>query len=171
MVPRINEVGNRYGRLVVIEFAGIKNGLANFLCQCDCGNQKIIRGAHLRDGNTQSCNRCLPKGEASFNILYAQRKHATIVRNMRWNLSKDEFRYITSQDCYYCGSHPYQEILGDKCNGKYVYNGIDRVDNTKGYIYENCVPCCGVCNKMKLNHSVDNFKQFISKIYNHFVLG
>lgn len=56
-----NEVGNRYGKLLVISRAQRPEGRpagAYWLCQCDCGNQKIIRGADLRQGHVNSCG-CL----------------------------------------------------------------------------------------------------------------
>ena len=33
--------------------------------------------------------------------------------------------------------------------GDFTYNGIDRVDNTKGYQVNNCVASCFICNKAK----------------------
>lgn len=46
----------KFGRLEVIEFAGInKHHQATWLCKCDCGNEKIIRGNSLRRGITKSC--------------------------------------------------------------------------------------------------------------------
>ena len=50
--------GERYGRLVVIERVGTKNGNATWKCLCDCGNEKIIAGKCLRSGDTKSCG-CL----------------------------------------------------------------------------------------------------------------
>jgi hypothetical protein len=43
--------------------------------------------------------------------------------------------------------------------GIYTYNGIDRVDNSKGYTPENTVPCCKICNKIKGTGDVQTFKQ------------
>jgi hypothetical protein len=48
-------VGRRFGRLVVIGAAGRKNHRVAWLCVCDCGRQKRIRGDSLRSGNTTSC--------------------------------------------------------------------------------------------------------------------
>lgn len=45
------------GRLTVIHQVGILNGQATWLCKCECGNEKVIRGHSLRDG-TKSCG-CL----------------------------------------------------------------------------------------------------------------
>ena len=57
----INEVGNKYGKLTVLEKAPRPEGRpagAYWLCQCECGNQKVIRGADLRAGSVNSCG-CL----------------------------------------------------------------------------------------------------------------
>jgi len=56
-----NEIGNRYGKLVVVERAPKPEGRpkgAYWLCKCDCGNSKIVRGADLRSGDVNSCG-CL----------------------------------------------------------------------------------------------------------------
>ena len=46
-------IGQKYGRLTVIERAeNTSEGRARWLCQCDCGNQKIVSGKNLRNGRT-----------------------------------------------------------------------------------------------------------------------
>lgn len=51
-----NEVGNRYGKLVVIKrTSDLKKGEARWLCKCDCGNITEVSGLHLRNGTIQSC--------------------------------------------------------------------------------------------------------------------
>lgn len=52
----IDETGNRYGRLVVIEqrFDPNKPYGARWLCKCDCGNEKVVSRNALSSG-TQSC--------------------------------------------------------------------------------------------------------------------
>lgn len=55
------EIGNRYGRLVVLEQTQKRdNGSVCWLCQCDCGNKVIVSGDSLRSGDTKSCG-CLVK--------------------------------------------------------------------------------------------------------------
>lgn len=59
-----NELGNRYGRLVVIERAGCDyRGAALWRCRCDCGNEKVVAGWHLRFGIVRSCG-CLAEENA-----------------------------------------------------------------------------------------------------------
>lgn len=56
-----NEIGNVYGKLTVITRAERPEGRpagAYWVCQCECGNEKVIRGADLRRGGVNSCG-CL----------------------------------------------------------------------------------------------------------------
>jgi len=51
--------GSRFGRLTVIEDAGVRlNRQVVFLCRCDCGKMVSVRRGNLRAGNTRSCG-CL----------------------------------------------------------------------------------------------------------------
>lgn len=60
-----NEIGNRYGRLIVIKrMPNDKHRNATWLCKCDCGNTIITTGQLLRSGHTQSCG-CLHKEQLS----------------------------------------------------------------------------------------------------------
>lgn len=78
-------------------------------------------------------------------------------------LSKEDFEIITSKACYYCGGYNISEnSLIDITNLNYC--GIDRIDNSKSYIKENCVPCCNICNRMKLDMNLTNFIEHIKKI-------
>ena len=67
-----NEVGNRYGKLLVKDLAYTKNSHAYWLCDCDCGKTTIVRGSALRQGSTLSCG-CLvsQKEEEIVKILDA----------------------------------------------------------------------------------------------------
>ena len=61
-----NEIGNKYGKLTVIAYAGSKGkqGL-NWVCKCECGNQVIRNGISLRQYNknnhTSMCDECAKK--------------------------------------------------------------------------------------------------------------
>ena len=55
-------VGRRFGRLVVRNRAGTSPGGVRWLCDCDCGNQIVTTGGHLRAtcAPTRSCG-CLKR--------------------------------------------------------------------------------------------------------------
>ena len=57
---RKNLVGQRFGRLLVVEQLDDKNGWTQFRCKCDCGNEKITSGNNLIYGSKKSCG-CLHK--------------------------------------------------------------------------------------------------------------
>jgi hypothetical protein len=58
MRPDFNMVGQRFGRLTVLSHAGVLSNREHaWLCRCDCGREKVVRGGALR-GKTQSCG-CL----------------------------------------------------------------------------------------------------------------
>ena len=62
--PIKNETGKHHGRLLVLGFDGIINNFAMWLCECECGNKITVRGASLRNKNTQSCG-CLQKEQGA----------------------------------------------------------------------------------------------------------
>lgn len=51
--------GARFGKLTVRSPAGSRGGHMYWNCICDCGNEKTVRGSHLKYGNVRSCG-CLP---------------------------------------------------------------------------------------------------------------
>lgn len=59
---RVNLLGKRFGRLLVIEEEPSKVGdhIVFWKCQCDCGNIVLHNTGTLTSGNTQSCG-CLRK--------------------------------------------------------------------------------------------------------------
>lgn len=89
-------------------------------------------------------------------------------RNISWDLSDLEFKDLVLGKCYYCGDFP-KSTKTTTWNGvSEAVNGIDRIDSDIGYIKENCVSCCGTCNKMKNNFSQKEFLEKINKIYCNF---
>lgn len=190
-----NLLYRRFSRLVVIKrLENDKHGHTVWECLCDCGNIIKAMGGSLTTGHTKSC-RCLQKekqvinnknrrgkrGEAGFRMLkYSYKKNAED-RNLEFLLSDDELRNIFKQNCFYCGDQPsqiskYREGKKGKWENstgegveysKYIYNGIDRLDNLKGYDILNCVSCCGPCNFMKGSLSREEFLSKIEKIYKY----
>lgn len=72
MRKRSDLVGKRFGRLTVIEMAGVKRHHAQWLCQCDCGLTTLSYAYQLNNGSKQSCG-CLRTEEASKHIPPAKK--------------------------------------------------------------------------------------------------
>lgn len=67
-----NLTGKRYGKLKVISIKetylkGKIKKITHWLCLCDCGNEVMIQGNHLRSGSTQSCG-CLKESIIAYKI-------------------------------------------------------------------------------------------------------
>ena len=61
--------GKRFYRYVVIGFVGVdKWRSSQWLCRCDCGNEKIVRGKDLKRGVVKSCG-CF-KTEVIFQVAF-----------------------------------------------------------------------------------------------------
>lgn len=53
----------------------------------------------------------------------------------------------------------------ERMNGEFISNGIDRIDNNRGYVKENCVPCCKTCNYAKRKMDLLTFKEWARRLY------
>lgn len=106
----------------------------------------------------------LEYGLSSMRSLLCSYKRNAKRRGFTYNLTEEQFKEITQQDCYYCGIEPKQITDYNKRNGQYVYNGIDRIDNTKGYVIDNVVPCCGMCNRIKGKLSSVEFLDWLDRV-------
>jgi hypothetical protein len=145
-------------------------------CRCLCGNEKIVCGNSLARGYNKSCG-CWNKtqlAKRNWKPFQHTAIHSVFVhyiasaqeRGISWNLTKEQFKEITSKNCWYCGKEPSNNQNLKDVNGQYVYSGIDRVDNTIGYEIDNVVPCCKNCNYKKSDSSIQdiiNIKNGIEK--------
>jgi hypothetical protein len=78
-------------------------------------------------------------------------------RNIEINLSFEDFVSISSQPCVYCG-----EVCLDT-----VGCHLDRWMNSKGYMIDNVVSCCGKCNMAKNIMDGPEFLEWIDKVSKH----
>ena len=178
----IDITGRRFGRLVVISrsYPNGKDRATRWLCQCDCGKEKIILRGSLKSGSTKSCGclqiehirrvgkKKLDYGVASMRYILCNYKLRAKAGGNEYNLTEEQFKEITQKDCYYCGSPPSNMKKSSRgSNGEYVYNGIDRANNDLGYTIDNVVPCCITCNMAKSNKTLQEFKDWIKKVYNN----
>jgi hypothetical protein len=170
-MKRIDLIGKRFGRLIVNSYAG----KGKWECFCDCGNKSIVYGQDLREGKTRSC-RCLSLGRgysdklmSSKNILFSSYKNHAKNRAIPMLLSFEEFISIIKQDCHYCGQKPDQYVRSMAIKRKFLqgfpYNGIDRLDNTKGYQLNNVAPCCKRCNISKWDRNEIDFIKWVKQCY------
>lgn len=180
-------INKTFTRLKVIKFQYYKQWTSKrepvWNCSCECGLQNIlVTDSNLKQGNTKSCG-CFQKDglkklhlknikeNAPFDAVLREYVSSAKRRNLEFGLSKEQFLFLTSQNCFYCNSIP--STIKDR-NGKdeykgklFIYNGIDRIDNALGYTIENSVSCCRMCNWMKGSLDQVAFLQQVQKISSH----
>jgi len=99
----------------------------------------------------------------NINIHYSNYiRCATRDKNLKFEILQEEFNKIVKEPCYYCN------VIQER-----GFNGIDRLDSNIGYVVDNCVSCCKVCNYMKGSLPVNVFLKRIEHIltYNNKING
>lgn len=192
---KIDITGLKSEYLVVIEYAGKnKQGKRLWKCLCSlCGNYKNIMTTQLigKKHRVKSCgcyriilgqqtkmdkkkkkeekilDKINNKFNAGFNRIYRTYKRNAKIKELEFSLERDDFYNLTKSNCYYCGSGLLNISIEKGQYSDYIYNGIDRIDNSKGYVIENCVPCCKICNQAKHGLRQDDFIIWINKVFNN----
>jgi len=71
------------------------------------------------------------------NIRLSVAKYRAKKRKLEFSISLNDYTRLLKNPCYYCGQITFGFEVG--C-------GLDRINNKKGYILGNVLPCCGDCN-------------------------
>lgn len=174
------DINARFGRLIFVAEKGVIKRKRRGLFHCDCGNVTEAVISSVKIGRTRSCG-CLQL-ESLVNAHKAQRgvygasccraifnmyRCSARKRKLSFQIAYEDFKKLTKHDCVYCGSPPANIKRNKNYYGEYSYTGIDRVNNTKGYTTSNVVPCCKMCNYMKLDYSQGEFLAHVEKITKH----
>ena len=147
MGKKVNLIGQRFGRLVVIEEAPSRHGNAMWICKCDCGNTTHpIYGRDLRGGKVSSCT-CLRRELVSKKM----KKHGMTKTRLHRIWQNMKRRCDTpSVQCYseYGGRgisvcdewlHSFEAFRDWAiANGYEDHLSIDRIDVNGNYCPENC---------------------------------
>jgi hypothetical protein len=91
-----------------------------------------------RENNPEKVQDMNDKRMHSIEINFNHYKYDSTFHRRQFELSLEQFETIVKSPCEYCGT------IQDK-----GFNGIDRMDQKQGYVIENCVSCCKLCNFMK----------------------
>ena len=126
-------------------------GLSQLVRCKDCGSSFVKNSQH------DICSDCAKDHNYhNHSVLgkFRSYKHGATRRGYVWSITPEQFHSFWNAPRHYCGD----EIQGV---------GIDRVDNTKGYVVDNCVPCCETCNEMKLDNGLEQWLSHMKKILRH----
>jgi len=141
--PICDITGKKYNMLTVLKFDSIKNEQTMWLCKCDCGNEKVLRGSRLKEGVTKSCG-CYRKSRITKHGLSTSNEY-TIWHDIRRRCKKEKnihYADYGGRGITVCerwdnedGFMNFCDDMGERPSKKH---SIDRIDNEKGYSKENC---------------------------------
>ena len=158
------EVGSKWGKLTITSAPYYWQRSYFVKVDCDCGaRDEHVCVSKLLKGQTKSCG-CTSKlapGEGAMSCVISGYIRNATKRNQDYLLPRDVARKIFKSDCIYCGAKPSNVQKKRKSNGDFVYNGIDRIDNSIGYVIGNVVPCCKRCNVAKNDMPMQSFSPLL----------
>jgi len=133
----------------------LKRGL---MCHCGC----------VRPRRRYSSRTLQQRALAS---VAAQFKTQARKRGKDWSMTIEEVAAVIFRDCAYCGGSlsciKKIKVMQAAGRAKIVhvpYNSMDRVDNNRGYVAGNVVPCCCTCQVSKNDMSFDEWIDWLMRL-------
>jgi hypothetical protein len=110
----------------------IESNLEEFL------KRNAEQAKHWREANPEKVKLINQERNDNIDYHFINYKRSAETKQLEFEINKEDFMNMVVLPCYYCG------IIQSK-----GFNGIDRLNSGKGYISDNVVPCCEMCNMMK----------------------
>jgi hypothetical protein len=130
------------------------NYLASYCKPCVAQRMKRWKA---REPELHRANRARYREKAKPRTAWYTYQMGARKRGLTFDLPRRQFDDLITDNCCYCGSSP--EPI----------NGIDRVDNKRGYESDNVVTCCSKCNEWKRADGLYAFLERARAIANHWV--
>jgi hypothetical protein len=170
------KIGTKIGKLTIVDYDSNK---CYYYFKCDCnecfvGTTQTIKAKQslLQKYKTAGCKLCMNvvrrqhlSDAELFLPIYKQYKRGSTKRfkDRVFKLTLEECISMFKSKCFYCLVDPSNSIkVGQRIIN---YQGIDRLEQDKGYTTDNVVPCCKTCNYSKNTLDYKNFIEHITKIY------
>jgi len=117
---------------------------------CYAKLQKVESQRPLRERNY--------KAEAFTNkhVLWNHYVKSAQKRRIDFAISKAVFQELIVKPCFYCSYHK-----------EGLVNGLDRLNNNAGYVEDNVVSCCELCNNLKASQHPQEFIDKMQAIHNY----
>lgn len=132
----IDLAGQRFGRWIVLSRAANQGVNTRWLCQCDCGAEKIVYAGHLRNGASTGCI-------AHRNVTHG-RTHAREYRSWASMLQRTlnpktkHYRNYGGRGVSVCERwRSFGNFLADM-GERPPDKTLDRIDNNSDYKPDNC---------------------------------
>lgn len=147
----IDLTGKKFGNLLVSRQAERTSKFVQWVCFCDCGKEVIVRGDHLRSGNTKSCGctrkkkiaernrKCLVKYKKTHGKSGSRTYAVWASMVSRCTREKDKsYKHYGGRGIALCDDwHVFSNFLRDMGEAPDDHT-LERVDNDGNYETSNC---------------------------------
>ena len=137
--------GDKIGRLTIIHYAGpISGRTTGYVCQCDCGNIRIVQTSHLTSGHTRSCGCLMIEMASKTGMSRTSRVYRiwTAMRRRCYYSAGHNYRYYGARGIAVCnrwlGDNGFRDFYNDMGEPPTSKHTIERIDNDGDYTPINC---------------------------------
>ena len=171
-----NNIGQKFGKLTVIDIDGTKNNSGKLYrkCKCSCGEEKYITISQLKAGvgldcgcnkNTRGRNHPLWRGFEDISKKYwSSIKHNAEKRGLDFHITIEDAWSQWLFQKRVCALTKQPLIFKRSKNNNWTAS-LDRIDNTKGYYINNIQWIHKDINKMKTDFNQDKFIELCASVY------
>jgi hypothetical protein len=138
----------RFGKLVVVSFAGVVRKKTLWNCRCDCGECRVVGATNLKSGNTKSCGCGIAIAASLRRTTHGKsrspehRSYYAIRDRCLNHRCKAYYRY-GGRGITICpewlGPGGFERFYADMGPRPGPNMSVERKDNNKGYSPDNCV--------------------------------
>jgi predicted nucleic acid-binding Zn-ribbon protein len=178
---KIYSIGQRYNSFVIVKATKSividkDKHYTRWECLCDCGNIFSITTKQINRGQ-KSCGchkfksrfrKKLSDEQANLRKVINYYKTGAKRRKISWKLTEEQATILLKGNCQYCNKEPNRVINYLKHCKSSLVSGIDRIDSNGDYSIDNCVSCCKICNRAKLDSSIQEFEEWAINFANNF---
>ena len=127
--------------------------MCNYMKGSTCEEVFVKRVEHILTFQGKIQGNLYPECFANHkSALYCQYRFRALKKQLDFSITPDDYNLIIKKNCFMCGKKSDQQHQ----------NGIDRMDNTKGYTLENINACCCECNLIKKDYI---YEDIINKLF------
>jgi len=147
MGKKIDLIGKKFNRLLVLSENEKKNNRVTWNCLCDCGGSVSVIAKDLVSGHTKSCGCLLNERLIERNTTHGQAsrgKQSLSYQTWRGMMTRclsqdsDNYKYYGEKGITVCNEwFDFNNFFQDMGERKKGFE-IDRIDNNLGYFKDNC---------------------------------